>query len=149
MSQVANTPQASSGFYARLEGMLGIPGIHSDEDLVALVERRLPASAVQALMASGLSDAEVYGLIVPRRTLAHRRAKREPLSREESDKAVRVARITSLAEQTFGESDRAWRWMRKPKRRFQGRTPIEMLASEAGARLIEELLYQVDDGIAA
>jgi putative toxin-antitoxin system antitoxin component (TIGR02293 family) len=149
MSQLDATPQAGAGFYARLEGKLGVPGIHSDQDLVALVERRLPASAVRSLVASGLSDAEVYGLIVPRRTLAHRRAKREPLSREESDKAVRVARITSLAEQTFGESDRAWRWMRKPKRRFQGRTPIEMLATEAGARLVEEMIHQVDDGVAA
>ena len=149
MSQVANIPQASAGFYARLEGKLGVAGIRSDQDLVELVERRLAASAVQALVASGLSDAEVYGLIVPRRTLAHRRAKREPLSREESDKAVRVARITSLAEQSFGELERAWRWMRKPKRRFQGRTPMEMLATEAGARLVEEMIYQVDDGIAA
>ena len=90
-----------------------------------------------------------YSLIVPRRTLARRRAKREPLSREESDKAVRVARITSLAEQAFGESERAWRWMRKPKRRFQGRTPIEILATEAGAPLVEEMICQVDDGIAA
>lgn len=149
MSQIANIPQADAGFYARLQGKLGVPGIHSDQDLVELVERRLPASAVQALVASGLLDAEVYGLIVPRRTLAHRRAKREPLSREESDKAVRVARITSLAEQNFGESDRAWRWMRKPKLRFQGRTPIAMLATEAGARLVEEMIYQVDDGVAA
>jgi putative toxin-antitoxin system antitoxin component (TIGR02293 family) len=109
----------------------------------------VPASAVRALVASGLSDAEVYGLIVPRRTLAHRRAKQELLSREESDKAARVARIMSLGEQTFGELDRAWRWMRKPKRRFQDRTPIEMLATEAGARLVEEMIYQVDDGIAA
>jgi putative toxin-antitoxin system antitoxin component (TIGR02293 family) len=64
-------------------------------------------------------------------------------------KAVRVARITSLAEQAFGEPDRAWRWMRKSKRHFQGRTPIEMLATEAGARLVEEMIYQVDDGVAA
>src|ERR1700694_678797 len=149
MSQLEATPQAGAGFFARLEGKLGVPGIQSDQDLVDLVERRLPASAVRALVASGLSDTEVYSLIVPRRTLAHRRAKREPLSREESDKAVRVARITSLAEQTFGESDRAWRWMRKPKRRFHGRVPIEMLATEAGARLVEEMIYQVDDGVAA
>ena len=64
-------------------------------------------------------------------------------------KAVRVARITSLAEQAFGEPDRSWRWMRKSKRHFQGRTPIEMLATEAGARLVEEMIYQVDDGVAA
>jgi putative toxin-antitoxin system antitoxin component (TIGR02293 family) len=97
----------------------------------------------------GLSDAEAYQLIVPRRTLAHRVAKHQPLSKDESDKAVRVARITAMGEQVFGESERAWRWMRKPKRRFGGQTPIEMLATEAGARLVEEMIAQIDDGPAA
>src|SRR5438132_11848130 len=149
MSQLEATPQAGAGFYARLEGKLGIPGIHSDQDLVALVERRLPASAVRALVASGLSDAEVYELIVPRRTLAHRRARHEPLSREESDKAVRVARITSMAEQVFGEPERAWRWLRKPKSQFDRKSPLGMLATEAGARIVEEMIVQIDDGMVA
>lgn len=39
--------------------------------------------------------------------------------------------------------------MRKPKRRFHGKTPIELLTSEAGARMIEEMIYQIDDGMAA
>jgi putative toxin-antitoxin system antitoxin component (TIGR02293 family) len=54
-----------------------------------------------------------------------------------------------MAEQVFGESERAWRWLRKPKRRFEGKTPIEMLATEAGARIVEELVAQIEDGIAA
>ena len=149
MSQITTSTVSPVAFYTRLEGKLGLSSIRSDQDLAAIVESRLPASAIKSLVRSGLSDAEAYNLIVPRRTLAHRLAKREPLSREESDKAVRVARITSLAEQTFGEPERAWRWMRKPKRRFRGRTPIELLATEAGARLVEEMLYQIDDGIAA
>jgi putative toxin-antitoxin system antitoxin component (TIGR02293 family) len=109
----------------------------------------LPAAAVKSLVRAGLSDSEVYQLIVPRRTLAHRIARREPLSREESDKAVRVARITAAAEEAFGDPDRAWRWLRKAKRRFCGRKPIELLATEAGARLVEELIGQIDDGMAA
>lgn len=138
-----------AGLYTRLGGKLGVSRIRSDRDLAALVERRLPASAIKMLVRGGLSDAEVYRLIVPRRTLAHRMAKHQPLSREESDKAVRVARITATAEQVFGDSERAWRWMRKPKRRFDGKPPIEMLASEAGARLVEELIAQIDNGLAA
>ena len=152
MAEVPDVVQftpAAGGFYARLQGKLGVSGIRSDRDLVALVENRLPANAVKSLVRSGLCEAEVYQLIVPRRTLAHRIAKHEPLSKEESDKAVRVARIASLAEQTFGEQERAWRWMRKPKRRFSGRTPLELLATEAGARLVEEMLTQIDDGLAA
>ena len=135
------------GFYALLGGRLGVHRIRSDRDLLGLVEKRLPASAIQSLVRSGLSNAEVYRLIVPRRTLAHRFAKHQPLSKEESDKAVRVARITALAEQVFGEPERAWRWMRKPKRQFAAKTPIEMLVTEAGARLVEELIAQIDDGM--
>ncbi len=135
--------------YARLSGKLGVARIHSDRDLAALVEKGLPVSAIKALVRGGLSDSEVYQLIVPRRTLAHRVAKRQSLSREESDKAVRVARITTMAEHVFGASERAWRWLRKPKRYFNGRTPIDMLATEAGARLVEEMIVQIDDSMAA
>jgi putative toxin-antitoxin system antitoxin component (TIGR02293 family) len=140
-------PLPSVPFYARLGWKLGMPRLHSDVDLAAAVEKRLPATVIRSLVEGGLSDAEVYGLVVPRRTLAHRVAKREPLSRDESDKAVRVARVAALAEQAFGEPQRAWRWLRKAKRQFAGRTPLDMLATEAGARLVEELVMQVDDGI--
>jgi putative toxin-antitoxin system antitoxin component (TIGR02293 family) len=135
--------------YARLGQKLGISQVRSDRDLAALMERRLSPSAIESLVRGGLSDAEVYFLIVPRRTLAHRIAKHQSLSKEESDKAVRIARITSLAEHVFGEPERAWRWLRKPKRQFDSRTPIEMLATEAGSRLVEELITQIDDGMAA
>ena len=54
-----------------------------------------------------------------------------------------------MAEQVFGDSQRAWRWLRKPKRLFDGKTPIEMLATETGARMIEELIVQIDHGMAA
>ena len=128
---------------------LGVSRIRSDRDLAELVVRGLPATAIKSLVRGGLSDAEAYRLIVPRRTLAHRVANHQPLSKDESDKAVRVARITARGEQVFGESERAWRWMRQPKRRFDGQTPIEMLATEAGARLVEEMIAQIDDGLAA
>ncbi len=49
----------------------------------------------------------------------------------------------------FGHPERAWRWLRKPKRRFDGKPPIEMLATEAGGRLVEEMIAQIDDGQAA
>lgn len=123
--------------------------IRSDEDLASLVEKRLPAAAVKSLIRGGLSDAEAYRLVLPRRTLAHRVAKHQPLSLEESDRAVRVARIAAMAEQVFGEPERAWRWLRKPAQRFEGKAPLEMLASEAGARLVEEALVQIDHGIFA
>jgi putative toxin-antitoxin system antitoxin component (TIGR02293 family) len=68
---------------------------------------------------------------------------------EESDRAIRTARITGLAEKVFGDDTKASRWLRKPKTRLHGQTPIDLLTSEAGARLIEEILLQLDYGFAA
>src|SRR5438045_5708125 len=136
---IATEPQVPEEYHSRMGSKLGLSGLRSAEDLAALVERRLPTAAMKSLVRGGLSDAEAYELIVPRRTLAHRVARRQPLSKEESDKAVRVARIATLAEQAFRDPEKAWRWLRKPKRRFDGKTPIEMLGSEAGARLVEEI----------
>ena len=142
----ATEPMPPEAFYALMGGKLGVSKIRSGEDLALLVEKRLPAATIKALVRGGLSAVEVYQLIVPRRTLAHRVAKHQLLSKEESDKAVRVARITAMAEQVFGEPDRAWRWLRKPKPRFDGKTPVDMLATEAGARLVEEMIVQIDHG---
>jgi putative toxin-antitoxin system antitoxin component (TIGR02293 family) len=135
--------------FKRLQQMLGVQGLRSDQDLVQLVEERLATGAIERLLQSGLTDDEIYSLIVPRRTLTHRRARRESLSRDESDRAVRLARIAALAEHVFGDSGRAWHWLRATKRQFKGRSPLQLTVTEAGARLVEELLYRIDEGMAA
>jgi len=145
----AAEPAPPAGYFARLRGMLGVSRIRTGDELAAMVEKRLPVTTIKSLVRGGLSDAEVYQLIVPRRTLAHRIARHQALSKDESDKAVRVARITAMAEQVFGEPERAWRWLRKAQERFGGKAPVDMLATEAGARLVEEMLVQIDDGIFA
>jgi putative toxin-antitoxin system antitoxin component (TIGR02293 family) len=133
----------------RVQQILGVHRLSSDQDLLKLVEDRVPTGAVEGLKRSGLTDDEIYSLIVPRRTLTHRRTRREALSREESDRAVRLARIAALAEHVFGDSKRGWHWLRAEKRQFQGRSPLQLMATEAGARLVEELLYRIDEGMAA
>jgi len=123
--------------------------LRSDADLVALVEQRLPVTAISALMEHGIQEKEIYAVIVPRRTLQHRRARKEDLSREESDRAVRLARLAALTEKIFGDAKQGMLWLRSAKKRFDGRTPVDMMATEAGSRLVEETLYQIDEGMAA
>lgn len=136
-------------FYRRIEGKLGVSTLRSDRDLARLVDARLPISSVESLSNHGMSDEEIYSFIVPRRTLTHRRSRSEALTHDESDRAVRIARITALAEEVFGDEAKASRWLRKTKQRFDARTPLEMLRTEAGARLVEEMLLQLDYGFAA
>ncbi len=136
-------------FYRRIEIKLGVTPLRSDRDLARLVEDRLPLASVDSLSSNGMSAEEIYSFIAPRRTLVHRKTRHESLTHEESDRAVRIARIASLAEEVFGEDAKASRWLRKPKARFEGRTPFELLRTEAGARLVEEMLLQLDYGFAA
>lgn len=136
-------------FYRRIEIKLGISPLRSDHDLARLVDDRLPLKSVESLSNHGLTDEEIYTFIVPRRTLVHRKSRHESLTHDESDRAVRIARITSLAEEVFGDDAKASRWLRKAKVRFEGRAPLELLRTEAGARLVEEMLLQLDYGFAA
>lgn len=123
--------------------------LRSDADLVALVEERLPVAAMSALLEYGILEKEIYSVIIPRRTLQHRRTRKEKLSREESDRAVRLARLAALTEKIFGDHKNGMHWLRSPKKRFHGRTPMAMLETEAGSRLVEETLYLIDEGMAA
>ena len=151
MAQTAHIrdPRQPAMLYRRLETKLGVNPLRSDRDLARLVEQRLPLTSVESLSQHGMTDEEIYRLIVPRRTLVHRKSRREPLTHDESDRAVRIARMASLAEEVFGDDAKAARWLRKPKSRFDGRTPFELLSTEAGARLVEEMLLQLDYGFTA
>ncbi|HKT69718.1 MAG TPA: antitoxin Xre-like helix-turn-helix domain-containing protein [Terriglobales bacterium] len=121
----------------------------SEQEVVRLVERGLPIRVLKRLQQRGLSRNEIASVIIPPRTLKHRRSRHEPLSREESERAVRTARILARAQLVMGDQAAALAWLRAPLRRFQGRTAMEMLATETGGRLVEQLLIQVDEGMFA
>ena len=81
--------------------------------------------------------------------MARRNAQNEPLSVEETDKAMRLERVASQAARVFGNAEKANRWLRKPKDRLHGKTPVAFLGSESGARVVEEMLVQIDEGMMA
>ncbi len=121
----------------------------SERKVVDLVETGLPLSVLNRLLERGLSKTELFDVVIPARTLKHRKSKRQPLSREESERVVRTARILATANAVLGDDDSALSWLRSPKKRFEGRAPIQMLATEPGGRLVEEMLIQIDEGMFA
>ena len=120
----------------------------ADEAPLAPAVRARP-DIIGELIRHGYSEDELAQLVVPKRTLARRRAGNELLTVEETDKALRLKRIAALAEQTFGDLTKANRWLRKPKRSLGGETPLAFLASENGARVVEEMLGRIEHGIYA
>ena len=121
----------------------------SDEAVVHIIENGLPLKTVRRFLERGLSKDEVYGVVVNPRTLKHRRSRNQPLSREESERAVRLARILAQAQAVIGDEQAALTWLRTPKHRFGGRTPMDLISTEAGGRMVEQMLTQIDEGIFA
>ncbi|MBS1821757.1 MAG: DUF2384 domain-containing protein [Acidobacteria bacterium] len=111
------------------------------------VEKGFPLRSIDELRDGGFTPGEVYTLILPARTLKHRRQKKQNLSPEETDRVVRLRKITSLADRVFGNHDRALGWLRRANSRLKGRAPLDMLRTEVGGNFIEEMLYQIDEGI--
>jgi putative toxin-antitoxin system antitoxin component (TIGR02293 family) len=118
-------------------------------ELSNLLRAGLPISVINVFMQQGLTAEEFHELVIPKRTLRHRKTRQEHLTVDESGKAYRAARVLAAAEEVFGDRQLALAWLRSPKMRFQGHSPLAMLRDEAGARLVEEMLNQIDDGIFA
>ncbi len=110
---------------------------------------RATTGALAGLRRHGYTDEEIWALVVPKRTLARRVAGNQPLSVEETERALRLERIASLADRVFGNPEKAHRWMRKPKHLLGGRTPVDFLESESGARQVEEMLHRIEHGMFA
>jgi putative toxin-antitoxin system antitoxin component (TIGR02293 family) len=101
------------------------------------------------VLRAGFSKQEIERFIIPGRTLRHRKSKKEHLSTEESDRGVRLARIQALAEDIFGDTAKASRWLREPLGILDDKSPLELARTESGARLIEQILAKIDWGAAA
>lgn len=143
---------ADESLYARVGMLLGMKSVvRSEVDLIERLEKGLGVAAVHSLRTRvGLTDAETFELIAPRRTLNRREASGQLLTREEADKTVRVARVTARAQQVFGgKPDYAFEWLRTAKSALGNRTPMQALLTESGALAVEELLVGIEHGMFA
>ncbi|WP_459705645.1 antitoxin Xre/MbcA/ParS toxin-binding domain-containing protein [Stutzerimonas marianensis] len=119
------------------------------------IMKGIPVAHLEKLLRSGDIDAHACEQITPSPGPRERPTDQVPtsgatqndrLSADESDRLFRVAHTLVVAEILFGSRDKAQRWLSKPKDRFSGNSPLQMLPSTAGAWLVEELMSQLAEG---
>ena len=143
------TPVVES-VYRKLGGRQGLgEDISSEADLARLVHGRIPLRVLAYVERGGFSKVEIERYIIPARTQRHRKVKRERLSVEESDRVVRLTRIQAVAEDVFGDVEKANRWLREGLGILGGKAPLELAQTDAGTRVVEQLLAKIDWGAAA
>lgn len=132
---------------AQIGEWLGVRTPATETEILRIVEGKLAPAVIKRLISLGLERSEIDAIIIPQRTLQHRRSRREKLTVEESDRVLRAIRVLSLAESIYGSRERALDWLRKPHSRLDGRTPLSLLKTDTGSRIVEELLIQIDEGM--
>jgi putative toxin-antitoxin system antitoxin component (TIGR02293 family) len=101
----------------------------------------------RALAAGKLTLAELDRLVIPRKTLAHRRLL-GALTSDQSDRLSRVLRLIDMAEDTFGDTDKARTWLRRATPLLDGESPLDRLDTDFGTRQVEAILGRIAHGLA-
>jgi putative toxin-antitoxin system antitoxin component (TIGR02293 family) len=122
----AKKPKVSS----RKKANVAPPGLDFGE--FEALRRQLDLSLGELTARLGLSRATI-----DRRMAAGR------LTKDESDKVVRFARLLGHAAHLFGGLDEARQWLKAPRSGLGGAVPLDHAQTEAGAQEVENLLGRV------
>jgi len=118
------------------------------EYLLPRLRRGLPASTLdQVARTLGISKGLLAEkLRIAKRTLTRKESERQPLSAEESEKVLRVARIHNLARTLFSSDEAISQWLSKPDPALGNRAPLDLLDTDLGSREVEDLVQSLAFG---
>jgi putative toxin-antitoxin system antitoxin component (TIGR02293 family) len=144
----ANRSRARSAKARPGAGTLGI-GARGPLAIVRLVRAGFPFSRLARLQkATALPWDRITRFVsIPQRTLTRRQSEGR-LRPDESDRVWRASRVFDLAVGLFeGDVAGARRWLQTPQPGLGGEVPLELATTEAGAREVERLVTQLEDGV--
>jgi putative toxin-antitoxin system antitoxin component (TIGR02293 family) len=123
--------------------------LENDLEMASLILAGLPTTVLRRVAAFlGLRPAKVGSLVnINEKTLERRLKARARLKPDESERVARLMRIISLAASVLESEAHAREWLNRPLRELGGRTPLQMTATEPGAREVERVLGRIEHGI--
>jgi len=136
--------------YASLGDSLGLRETRIDA-LIEEVKAGLPFKVLESFSAeSGIAVSEIAELIeLPERTLARRKVIGR-LSSGESERLLRLSNVFQKAVGLFeGNADAAVVWLKRPKKALGDKSPWTYLTTELGARQVEDLIGELEQGVFA
>ena len=141
-----SSPAEALTIYQRMGRLLG-KQIKSELDVVKIVNLGLPSSALDLLIAEIGVDIRLIG---SETTVRRRMQEKQHFTVDESERLVRLARITAMAEALFGGTQAATAWLSRRSDYLPGSepvSPLELSATDSGARVVESMMLQTAHGI--
>ena len=131
-----------------LDGLLGIKASDTAQ-LVKIIERGFSFDALERIRReTGLPmERLAISIGISPRTLT-RRKRENKLTPSESDRLVSISRLLAQAIELFeGDREKAFRWFVQSNRALGKLSPLEMAATETGAREVENLIGRLEHGV--
>ena len=94
-----------------------------------------------------VNAARLMGLIVLNKATFSRRKRTGRLDPSQSDRLVRYTLLTKKALEVFGNLADARSWLNASQIGLGGAVPLDYAKTEVGARVVEDLLNQIDFGV--
>ena len=105
-------------------------------------------SVIKVAEYCGLSESQMAALLATsERTISRRKKDQKPLDLSESDRLYRIARIVAHTLDIFENVETARDWLKKSNRALGGKTPLELLDTDAGTQQVDEVLNKIEYGI--
>jgi putative toxin-antitoxin system antitoxin component (TIGR02293 family) len=126
---------------------LGLPA--RGEPLTRAILAGFPVTVLEKL-ADELSAPQKVVLLAVGIAPATLKRRREAghLNKAESDRVYRIVSIYQQAIQLFeGNAQAAREWLEQPEKALGGRTPLDYLETEAGAKEVEDLIGRLEHGV--
>jgi putative toxin-antitoxin system antitoxin component (TIGR02293 family) len=119
--------------------------IETNLDLYKAIEKGFPVSTVDHVRKRiAPKDPSFAFTIIPRATLARYKGTQRLLSSQQSDLVARIARIWTAACSVWKSEDGARRFLFEPHQLLEGKAPISMIRTEAGAIMVEDILGRIE-----
>jgi putative toxin-antitoxin system antitoxin component (TIGR02293 family) len=117
--------------------------------MAALAVRGLePEVALDLAKRLDISQDRLSELAQIAKTTLHRRIKEhQPLAQDESERVIRLYSVYQKAVEVFADEERAARWFSSHPKALGGKTPLEFMETEPGARYVEKLLGRIEHGV--
>ena len=121
----------------------------SPKAIMRLIRGGLPYATVRLLQDTlELNRYQIATVLQMSSRTLERRKKSGKLDSIESDRALRLFRVFWRARELYeGDQDAALKWLKRKNPALEGIAPEEMIETESGAVLVENLIGRLENGV--
>ncbi len=122
---------------------------YGPKDILKKIEKGMPYKEVILLQAQlGIDKEKLAGLLRISPRTYDRRKLDGKLDSQETDRALRLRRIIQLTIEMYdGDEGAAKAWLRQSIPALEGLKPLDLIETEAGAVLVENLIGRIEAGV--